>query len=157
MLISKNEGFWNLLAKGWRKGALATIILASILSVVWANWTWVSETQPILLQIARIGRVVYAWLVIMTLLGAAQTYLNKPSDKLTYLTKAVFPYYILHQTLIVVFGVWLSGFSLGAGAEFMLLVSLTVVGCVVLYEFVIRRISILKPLFGVFGVAIPWR
>ncbi len=148
MLLAKNELFWSLTKTGWKKAAIYVAVLGLILTITWENWSWV-ETQPVLLQIARIGRVVYAWSIIMILLGAAQTHLNKPSPYLSYFTKAVFPYYILHQTIIVVAGVWLSGFALGATAEFLLLLVITAGGCALMYEVFIRRIFFLKPLFGV--------
>ena len=152
MLLAKNEQFWMFLKTGWKKAAIAVVVLGAVLTLTWNNWSFI-ETQEVPLQIARIGRVVYAWAVIMVIFGAAQDYLNKPSSALSYFTKAVFPYYILHQTIIVVAGVWLSGFALGATMEFLSLLMITSAGCVLLYEFIIRPLGWLHPFFGVFGKA----
>ena len=68
---------------------------------------------------------------------------------LPYATRAVFPWYILHQTIIVVAGYELSKLALGPIVEPLLVLGLTIGGCFVLYEFVIRRVRFLGPLFGV--------
>lgn len=150
MLMAKSGAFWRALASQWRLCLLTAFTLGLLLSPVWANWEAWTDGNPIFTAVARAGRVLYAWTAILSLLGFAQAYLNRPSALLTYLTKAVFPYYILHQTLIVVLGVWLSGFALGAAAEFVALVVLTAFACFALYEYVIRPLGWMKPLFGVF-------
>lgn len=95
-----------------------------------------------------ITEVVYAWTVILSLLGLAQRYLNRPSRALGYLTEAVFPYYVMHQTLIVCLGAWAipSGLPLWAEASFITVG--TVAGCGLGYELLIRRVPVLRPLFG---------
>ncbi len=148
LLIAKNEIFWRVLAKTWRLGALLVAGLAVVLSGLWANWDWVSE-QTVLLALARALRPLYAWAMIATLMGAAQAYLNHSSPRLTYLTTAIFPYYILHQSLIVVVGVGASSLGLPVGPEFLLVLVGTTAGCVALYELVIKRVPLLWPLFGV--------
>jgi len=148
ILIAKNSAFWRVLATTWRRGAAFVLFLAVVLTPLWDNWQWV-ESQPILMQTARAMRVIYAWAVIATLMGAAQHYLNRPSARLAYLSQAIFPYYILHQTLIVIFGVYLATLGLSAPVEFAALLLMTVLGCVLIYEFIIRRVPFLRPLFGV--------
>ena len=150
ILIAKNDTMWRSLAKIWRKGAWLTLTLAVVLTPLWMAWEWVTETGEPLLAIARAMRPLYAWMVIISLLGAAQAYLGRPSARLSYLTKAVFPYYILHQSLIVVIGVWLARMEMPVWVEFPVLVILTAFGCWAIYEFIIRRVAFLKPLFGVF-------
>lgn len=148
LMIAKNDVFWRVLSKFWRCGAMIVAMLAVILSGLWANWEWVSE-QPILLAVARALRPLYAWAVIASLMGAAHEYLNRPGARLQYLTTAIFPYYILHQSLIVIIGVTVGGLGLPVWMEFSLVLLGTVGGCIVLYEYVIRRIGLLRPMFGV--------
>ncbi len=67
---------------------------------------------------------------------------------LPYATEAVYPWYILHQTITVVAGVYLSHLSLGPVVEPVMLLVATLGGCLVLHEFIIRRVTVLRPLFG---------
>jgi glucan biosynthesis protein C len=50
------------------------------------------------------GAVIIAnlWFWMLGLIGYAGRYLNKPSRLLTYANEAVLPWYIFHQTLIIV-------------------------------------------------------
>jgi len=91
---------------------------------------------------------LYAWSFIAALLGIGQRFLNRPSRTLTYLTGAVFCYYILHQTIIVVAGYYLTQLQLGAAPEFILVSGVTVLGCAAGYEF-FRRIPLLRVFLGV--------
>jgi len=89
------------------------------------------------------------WLWVITAFSWGHHLLNRPMKWLPYATRAVFPWYILHQTIIVVAGYELSKLALGPIVEPLLVLGLTIGGCFVLYEFVIRRVRFLGPLFGV--------
>ncbi|WKE65880.1 acyltransferase family protein [Gallaecimonas kandeliae] len=153
LLLAKNGAFWRAVQSQWRLCLAVAVGLGVVLTPVWSHWDAWMQDKPVLIVIAQAARVFYAWAAILSLLGAAQAYLNRPSPLLSYLTRAIFPFYILHQTLIVVFGVWLSRYQLGAVPEFLALVGLTSLGCIGLYEYLIRPLPWLRPLFGVFGEA----
>ena len=149
LLIAKNQAFWRVLSRTWRIGAAATVLLALSLTLLWTNWdawfggiTWIEN-------IVRAMRPLYAWVLITTLLGAGQAHLNRPSARLAYLTQAVFPYYILHQSLIVVAGVYIGKLGLSVWPEFALVLLATIGGCAGIYQFIVKPIPILRPLFGV--------
>jgi hypothetical protein len=94
--------------------------------------------------------VVYAavqWLAIVAILGFARRHLNHDSPARRYLTTAIFPVYILHQTVIVVCAHALKPAHLQPGVEGMLLVLVTASACFLGYE-AIRRVALLRPLFG---------
>jgi surface polysaccharide O-acyltransferase-like enzyme len=92
--------------------------------------------------------ILYAWSCILTLLGVGQRFLNRESRMLRYLTSAIFCYYVLHQTIIVVAGYYLTSMRLGALPEFLLLTTITVAGCLLGYE-TLRRIPGLGIFMGV--------
>lgn len=145
-VIAKSSAFWSALHQG-RWILLALVVgLASILTPIWNNWDAVAEAETWLFP-ARMGRVLYFTAMILCLLAWTQALASKNWRGLTYLTEAIFPYYILHQTLIVMAGFWLTRQGLGVRTEFMALMAATVLGCVIGHE-IIRRISWLRPLFG---------
>jgi surface polysaccharide O-acyltransferase-like enzyme len=96
--------------------------------------------------------IIYAWSCILTLLGFGQRFLNRESPLLRYLTGAIFCYYVLHQTITVVAGYYLTEYQLGAAVESVLVFAITVAGCVLGYELV-RRIPRVGILFGVHNVS----
>ena len=94
------------------------------------------------------------WGWILALIGYAGRYLNRPTNKLDkdgrllhYSNNAILPWYMLHQTLIIVFAVWLKPLSLPTGIEAMLLIILTCSGCWAGYELV-KRFWLSRWLFG---------
>ncbi|WP_300391352.1 acyltransferase family protein [Henriciella sp.] len=149
-LLAKDAAFWSAVRRAALPAILLAVVFATGLSVLWAGWETLQADPDMqwLVWPARMARLFYAWLAILSLLALAQRYLNRPSRALTYMTGAVFPWYILHQTLIVMAGFWLTRQGLQAGTEFILLVIATIGGCALLHELVIRRVGRLRPWFG---------
>lgn len=92
--------------------------------------------------------VLYVWAMLMTVLGWGKRYLDRPFPWLPYCTEAVYPWYVLHQSLLIGLLFWLKPLHLAPWLEPMLLLSGTIAGCLLLHEGVIRRSRWLRPLFG---------
>ncbi|TDR23604.1 acyltransferase-like protein [Marinicella litoralis] len=101
---------------------------------------WVRVAEVVLVNVNR-------WLWILMILGYATHYLNHNHQWLNYLNQAVYPYYILHQSIIVVSAFYLASFDLGPIWEPLLVIIATFVGCALGFE-VIRRFAPLRLLFG---------
>jgi hypothetical protein len=145
-VAAKSPTFWRSVDKAMPASIAASVALALLLLLARMNWDAVLADEA-LIGALRIGRVLYAWTMIVALFGLAQRFLNRPHRTLSYFTAAVFPYYILHQTLIVMVGFWLIPFHLPVDLEAAIVVGATVGGCVLGFE-IIRRAPILRPLFG---------
>ena len=151
-LIGWHKIFWQKIAQNL-KPFIYTFLVCYVILIVFYNSVWLdiiksdqtSEEWLIMLGLFNYSllRVIGAFMVF----AIAYKYFNLPSKKLSYLNDAVYPFYILHQTLIVVFGYQLSQFNLGPMLEPIMLILLTIFGCLIAFE-VIRRIDILRPLFG---------
>ena len=89
----------------------------------------------------------YQWLAMVALLGFARRWLTADSPARRYLTDAIFPYYIVHQTAIIMIAHALRGQGLPAWLEAGIVISGTIAACVATYE-IVRRVTILRPLFG---------
>jgi len=88
------------------------------------------------------------WLWVTVVFGFAYHSLRRSDGPIRrYLTDAIFPFYIIHQTTIEVVGHYLAKERLPLGMEATLLIGATIAGCFVTYE-VARRIRMLRPLFG---------
>ncbi len=87
-----------------------------------------------------------AWL--LAIVGFARRHLSKRPAFLAYATEAVYPFYILHQTITVIAVYWLVKSGLPVGAKFALAAFITFAVTWLLYEFVVRRLGVLRPLFG---------
>jgi len=86
---------------------------------------------------------------MLAAIGFGTRYLNKPSRALGYLNKAVYPVYIVHMPvqLAIAYSLFPTGFS--AYSKLGLLMAGTFGVSFFLYEFVLRRIKWIRPLFGI--------
>jgi Acyltransferase family len=96
---------------------------------------------------AGIAYGFYQWLCMVAVLGFARRRLTADSPVRRYLTDAIFPYYIVHQTSIIMIAHALHGQDLPAWLEAGIVMAGTAAACVVTYE-IVRRVIILRPLFG---------
>lgn len=143
--IAKHAPSWSIL---WNCRWILTgvaLILGAVLSMANLDWYWVgSDYDPHY----YITRSFYSWCAILAMLGFVQA-LGRGSDKIRqYLSNAVFPYYVLHQTIIIMLGVWLGQFRLGLMLESLLLIVGTAIVTAALYHFLVRNIGRAALLFG---------
>jgi hypothetical protein len=146
-LLARAEGFWDAI-EGQRRLALS-LAAALFLSFLVLRWTRDSAMPPSL-ALKLYGGIAYGcyqWLCIVAVLGFARRWLTADSAVRRYLTDAIFPYYIVHQTAIIMIAHELHGRDLPAWLEAGIVISGTLAACVVTYE-IVRRIDILRPLFG---------
>ena len=91
---------------------------------------------------------VLTWLWIMIALGYGKHYLNFRNRFISYANEGIYPFYILHQTVIVVIGYYLVAWPLGPVVKFGLLLVLSFAASVAIYEVLIRRWNWVRPCFG---------
>ncbi|MEO9871489.1 acyltransferase family protein [Ekhidna sp.] len=91
---------------------------------------------------------VESCLWVFTVFGFGYMYLNKPSRALSYLSQAAYPVYIVHMVFIYIGSYVLFPMDISVGVLFILLNIFTLTGSMLTYEFIIRRIKFLRPLFG---------
>jgi glucans biosynthesis protein C len=90
----------------------------------------------------------YTWIAIIAILGWGHALLNRPFRWLPYACEAMYPWYVLHQSLLLFFAWRLLPLGLGPVAEPALVLLGTIGGCAVLHEFIICRTRWVRPLFG---------
>jgi hypothetical protein len=87
------------------------------------------------------------WSAVLSILGWAHLKLNRPWRWLPWANEQVYPWYILHQSVLIVLVLWLAPLQLGPALEPVLLLAGTVLGCWGLTS-ALRRSDWLRPLFG---------
>jgi peptidoglycan/LPS O-acetylase OafA/YrhL len=85
---------------------------------------------------------------IFGVLGFGYQYLNKPGAVLNYLSQAAYPVYIIHMFVLYAGAMIILPLQIPAMMKFILISTFTFAGCYIIYEFIIRRVSFLKPFFG---------
>ena len=128
--------FWNMLLK-WR---WVFLIVAVAL--------YVYRLQQDQMKVPNIQLVVESNGWIFSVFAFGYKYLNHPGKALRYLSQAAYPIYIIHMLLLFLVSSLIFPLNLDVRLKFVLVLSLTVTGCFVLYEFIISRIDFCRLLFG---------
>jgi len=87
-----------------------------------------------------------AW--IFAVLGFAYKYLNHPGKALSYLSQGAYPIYIIHMVFLYLASFLIMPLDIPAILIFLLVVLFTGIGCLAMYELLIKRVGFLRPLFG---------
>ena len=148
-LLARHPLFWARVgAVRWTALAIALACWASM--VVAFAWPDAGIERAVLEQVYNVQRVVYTlcgWSAIVAACGFGHRHLNTDSGARRYLAEAVFPVYILHQTLIVSMAHLFKPAALAPVTEAAALAVLTL--CISFGTFeLVRRVRVLRPLFG---------
>ncbi|HEX6384331.1 MAG TPA: acyltransferase [Anaerolineae bacterium] len=134
--------------------ALLLGVLGLVLNTLWQSDA-VAALAPIPELLGEGARKTFvAWLLVVGLLGYARTYLQQPPRSrpmlavLAYLGEASYPFYILHQTVLVILGYYVVQWSLAPGAKYLLLAALTYLLSFAIYDLAVRRTNLTRFLFG---------
>lgn len=137
--IGVDDGFW---AEADRLAPRALAVALALLALHIA----LRDTEVPRLVLRAVADC-YMWATILAILGWAHRKLNRPWRWLPWASESVYPWYMLHQTLIIMLAVWLAPFALGPVVEPIVLLTGTVAGCWGITALV-RRTAWLRPLFG---------
>ncbi|MBD8489201.1 acyltransferase family protein [Echinicola sp. CAU 1574] len=85
---------------------------------------------------------------ILSVFGFGYKYLNKPSNILSYLSQAAYPVYIIHMFVLYSGAVIILPLGIPVMLKYISITVFTTIGSCLIYEFIIRRIGFLRPLFG---------
>jgi len=144
LAMARSEAAWAFIQR-WRAVFLmaCAAILAAVLTLDlsrheaaagWTSWAY------------AFLRETYAWGAMCALFGYARRYIRTGSPLLTRLTEAVFPFYIVHQTTIVVVGHLLKPAGLEALPEAALILAATAASCAATYGLALAVPALRLPL-----------
>ena len=143
--IARSDGFWaEALRLRKRSLAWALCLFVPYLGVALALPDEVPFWQQAFIWTLR---NFYIWTMLLAILGWSHALLNRPFRWLPWANESVYPWYMLHQSLIVGLGFWLANYELGPVAEPTIILFGTIAGCWSISELV-KRIGWLRPCFG---------
>jgi hypothetical protein len=95
-----------------------------------------------------ICRSFNSWFWLVAFLGLGSRFLNFNNEMLKYAREAVLPFYILHQTVIVIIGFYIANWETSVMVKYLTLSSLSFAVIAALYELLIKRVKVIRFLFG---------
>jgi len=144
LLMTIKDVLWKNITKNRRLYLITAIVSFALMLFLWIG----VGNFPAKGELSDTVQAMNAWAWILTIIGYAATYLNKPSKTLTYANEAVYPFYILHQTVIIILGYYLKNVEMCLFAKFSIMAIGTLGITWLIYEFGIRRYIWIRPLFG---------
>lgn len=150
LLISR-QAFWQSITDQRRIFLGATVVCTLFLYGSRAIWgESVIDASAVSRTLYSFNSICLTWFSVLMTVGYGYRYLNQNHPLLPHLTEAVYPFYILHQTVIIVIGYWfLQHTLLGVYSGFLVISLLSGLVSVGIYWFLIRPFRLMRLLFGV--------
>lgn len=136
LFVYSGSSFWET-AKKWRWGYIG---VAGVLYVI--RLMVFQLKAPDYLMAIESNLWIFGWL------GMGYKYLNRGSKTLTYLSQAAYPIYIIHMVALYLGGLIFLPLEIAVELKLISIIIFTSLFCLIGYELVIRRIKIIRPLFG---------
>jgi glucan biosynthesis protein C len=142
--LATMPGAWDWVA-AWRRRSLAVAVTV-IVSLLTMFETGVIEHDSIADHMLA---NVFTWTWLLTFLGYGRAHLSFGNRLLAWSREASYPLYILHQTVIIVIAWPVIALSWSPGVKYWVVLSSTLLICVITYELLLRRFAWLRVLFGI--------
>jgi glucan biosynthesis protein C len=91
----------------------------------------------------------FRWFCILAIVGYAAKFLNKENKFVSKINPGILPLYLLHQTFIVAIGYWVIQLQIPPIIKLLLIVISSLGISLVLYFYVIKKLKLLRILFGI--------
>ncbi|SFW21454.1 acyltransferase family protein [Cellulophaga fucicola] len=151
ILFATSKNIWKYL-KLHRKLNLIAFIVSSILfyTYYFLPNEYVSPyvSKSVRWSIWYVVCALVSWTLITTLLGYGQIWFHKKSELLKKCNEAIYPFYILHQTIIIVVGYYIIQLQMSISSKIVLLVFTTFPLIIIIYRLLIYPFKITRILFG---------
>ena len=108
----------------------------------WPDGSWQDVT------IGSLGYQFGIWMMIVGLLGLFHRYANRTNRAYGYATEAAYPFYILHQTVIVLIAWFVVQWGAGVPLKYIVIAVVSLLLSVGIYEVAVRRWNVPRFLFG---------
>ncbi len=99
-------------------------------------------------HVTMIFRAFASWFWLVTILGFGSRYLRVGHPFLKKANEAVLPFYILHQTVILILGYYIIQLNIPIFMKYLIIGVFSFVSIVALYVCVVRKFKITRFLFG---------
>lgn len=153
-LLRGGAGVWAGIRAWWKLAAAMALVAYSVVAGVEIVYPGRSVPPDWVIGMFGVARIFQGWCAIVALLGIADRFWNRDHPWRATLTEAVFPFYLIHQTIIVVVAWWCLSTGLGNAESFAVLVATTTLGCWLFYR-VGRAIPGVRLLIGLRGWGAP--
>jgi hypothetical protein len=124
------------------------VLIAVIMSVVFAARIQPGLSEDTFYIVEMLLRGISIWFCLIGFLGFGKRFLNRGGKFIQYATEAALPIYIIHLPIIGAIGFYLVKFDLPIAIKYFLILILSLISSILLYEVVVRRLNFVRYFFG---------
>jgi glucan biosynthesis protein C len=122
------------------------LVLLVALLAIWGAGVMLPDWAWLLMGALYDGPL--AWSLLIAILGFGRRYLSFDHPILKYASEAAYPFYILHQTVIVIIGYYVVQWSMGIWLQFLAVNVVAASVTILVYEVLVKRTNVTRFLFG---------
>ncbi|MFD2571996.1 acyltransferase family protein [Spirosoma soli] len=150
VLVSRQD-FWQTITDQRHYFLVATLVCSLIMYAAPVMLTYDRiDGSRLLTTLYSFDKLGLTWFSVLATVAYSYRYLNVNRPILRHLNEAVYPFYILHQTVIVIIGYYvLTRTSLGVYDGFLIVSLSSLAVCAAIYLLLIRPFKLTRLLFGV--------
>jgi peptidoglycan/LPS O-acetylase OafA/YrhL len=138
---------WPAIARLWRPALVLALAGYAVLAAVEIAYPADAVPPHAVMALNRAALAAMLWSMSLVMLRLADTLLNRDHHWRPRLSEAVFPFYIIHQTIIVIVAWWLLPHALPAPAAYAIVLGATAAGCWLFYRLG-ETVPVIAPLIG---------
>lgn len=147
-LICSDARFGQAINRHLKVSLIMAIASFSVMFGLWANHMLPIRGYSVGYVLYQMFRGANSWFWVVALLGLGRRCLNFNNSLLQYASQAAYPFYILHQTVVVGIAFYVVRWNISIIEKFLVISTASLVATVFLYELVVKRINVVRFLFG---------
>ena len=146
VFLHSNKNCKEIILRYYRTALLFAVICTAILVYFWIGkyLEYLSTRYTIMQGICGFA----SWCFIIGLHGLFLKRFSFKNKILSYANEAVLPFYIIHQTVIIVIGYFVVMLESPVILKYLLIIFISLILTILLYEFAVRRWNVMRFLFG---------
>jgi peptidoglycan/LPS O-acetylase OafA/YrhL len=138
---------WPAIGRVWKPALALALASYAVLAAVEALYPGRATPPHLAMALDRAAMAAMMWGMSLVMLRLADTLLNRDHKWRRTLSEAIFPCYIVHQTIIVLVAWWLLPTRIPTAAAFAIILAATAGGCWLFYR-IGSALGPLRPLIG---------
>ncbi len=124
------------------------VVVGGLLTYVLHFDAWTGQGFSLLYVVGRIRWSIVSWSAVVFIMSLGAKYLNRTNRLLAYSNEAVLPFFLFHQTVILIVGWFVLPWDINNVAKYLIIAAVSFPVILLLYEVFVRRIGFMRVLFG---------
>lgn len=154
-LLSSDARFGQAIDRHFRIALVLAVTCMLALFGLWETDSLPERGYSLEYILYQLLRGVDSWFWVVALVGLGRRYLNFNSKLLQYASVASYPFYILHQTVLVAIAFYLVRWNAGVMVKFLFISTTSLIVTIAVYELLIRRNNVARFFFGLKPIKTP--